>query len=440
MPSQAAILRAKKDKTLTCRFLPSLTWIEHGFRVLLSKNSEMSSNDLTANKIIALAAVLAGAAIPVSTAAQNIGAALLVLMFLFRNPRWAQIKPYIIHPFSLVGLFLGLYLAIGTLWTSADLATAWGFVWKMRAYYIIPVLLFFFSCKYLRNYVLYGFGISSLIVILISFFSAAFDYPVFKGLHGDWFVFRTHTNHNFFAALLAVGLTTLVLSGPMETKRKLLYLLLISLAGFDILFLVTGRTGQIVFLCMMAMVLLLWNWRRGLGILVIASLTLAIVLPRYSTSFDNGVASAEADLIAYSQGNANTAIGSRLAWHKNSVRMTMEEPWFGHGTGSFKTQYARISELAAHAPLSENPHNDYLWLSVELGLPGGLMLMGLLIAAAWQGRRLPDPSKWTLYALLLGMGISTIANSFFTDNVTGLAFITLSCALLSGEKRGKLQT
>jgi O-antigen ligase len=309
----------------------------------------------------------------------------------------------------------------------------------MRAYFIIPVLLYLFSNKIYRNYIFIGFGISSFIVIVISCLSAIFNYPVYKGLHGDWFVFRTHTNHNFFAALLAVGLTSLVLAETMEIKKKAVLLLLIALAGFNILFLVTGRTGQIVFLCMMTSVLLWWNWRRALGILVIASLTLAIVLPRYSTSFENGVASAEADLVAYSQGNANTSIGSRLAWHKNSIKMIMEEPWLGHGTGSFKTEYSRISELAAYAPLSENPHNDYLWLSVELGLPGGLILIGLLLAAAWQGRHLEDPWKWTLYALLLGMGISTIANSFFTDNVTGLAFVILSCALLSGEKRGKLR-
>jgi O-antigen ligase len=399
----------------------------------------MSSPSPTIDKVIALAAVLAGAAIPISTAVQNTSAALLVLMFVFLKPDWNQIKHNLLQPFSMMGLIFGVYLVLGTLWTTADLNSAWGFIWKMRAYFIIPVLLYLFSNKIYRNYIFIGFGISSFIVIVISCLSAIFNYPVYKGLHGDWFVFRTHTNHNFFAALLAVGLTSLVLAETMEIKKKAVLLLLIALAGFNILFLVTGRTGQIVFLCMMTSVLLWWNWRRALGILVIASLTLAIVLPRYSTSFENGVASAEADLVAYSQGNANTSIGSRLAWHKNSIKMIMEEPWLGHGTGSFKTEYSRISELAAYAPLSENPHNDYLWLSVELGLPGGLILIGLLLAAAWQGRHLEDPWKWTLYALLLGMGISTIANSFFTDNVTGLAFVILSCALLSGEKRGKLR-
>jgi O-antigen ligase len=84
--------------------------------------------------------------------------------------------------------------------------------------------------------------------------------------------------------------------------------------------------------------------------------------------------------------------------------------------------------------LSDNPHNDYLLLSVELGIPGGLLLIGLLVAAAWQGRHLLLPWKLTLYSLLFGMGVSTVANSFFTDNTTGLAFVVLSCALLSGPK------
>jgi hypothetical protein len=53
----------------------------------------------------------------------------------------------------------------------------------------------------------------------------------------------------------------------MEIKKKAVLLLLIALAGFNILFLVTGRTGQIAFLCMLSLILLMWNWRRGLAIL-----------------------------------------------------------------------------------------------------------------------------------------------------------------------------
>ncbi|MBP9737081.1 MAG: O-antigen ligase family protein [Rhodoferax sp.] len=386
------------------------------------------------NKLAILAATLSGAAIPVSTAGQNIGAALLLLVFLLSTPSWQKSRNFFLQPFALMGVMLGVYMALGTLWTSSDAEAAWRFFWKMRAYYIIPLLLFIFSKDFLRNYVLVSFGILGLIVVLLSCISAAFDYPIYKGLPGDWFIFKTHTYHNFYTALMASGLLSIVLTQRLTSAQSYILFTLIAIAGFDILFLVTGRTGQIAFLCMLSLILLMWNWRRGFAMLVGILLILAVIVPRFSPSFEDGVANAESDMRAYTSGNANTPIGMRLAWHKASTQLILESPVFGHGTGSFKTEYKKLPASELHAPLSDNPHNDYLLLSVELGIPGGLLLIGLLVAAAWQGRHLLLPWKLTLYSLLFGMGISTLANSFFTDNTTGLAFVVLSCALLSGPK------
>ncbi len=394
----------------------------------------MAFSKSNVNKLAILAAALSGAAIPVSTAGQNIGAALLLLVFLFCTPSWLKAKVFFLQPFAVIGVILGFYLALGTLWTSTETGTAWRFFWKMRAYYIIPILLFVFSKDFLRNYVLVAFGLFGLITVLLSCASAAFDYPIYKGLPGDWFIFKTHTYHNFYAALMAAGLLSIVLTQRLTAAQNYILLALIAITGFDILFLVTGRTGQIAFLCMLSLILLMWNWRRGLAILTGIFLMLAVIIPQFSPSFEDGVSNANSDLRAYAIGNANTPIGMRLAWHKNSTKLILENPVFGHGTGSFKTEYERLPVTGLHAPLSDNPHNDYLLLSVELGIPGGILLIGLLVAAAWQGRHLLLPWKLTLYSLLFGMGISTLANSFFTDNTTGLAFVVLSCALLSGPK------
>ena len=161
-------------------------------------------------------------------------------------------------------------------------------------------------------------------------------------------------------------------------------------------------------------------------------ISFVVLLPKYSSTFDFGIKSAESDWTAYSNGNSNTSVGLRLEWQQNSIRLIREKPFFGHGTGSFEGEYARQIGSNDKLLASQNPHNDYLWLSVELGVMGGLLLLGLLLSAAWQGRNLLLAWKWSLYALLLGMGVSTLANSFFTDNITGLAFVLLTCALLNG--------
>lgn len=378
--------------------------------------------------------LISGAAIPTSTAAQNIGTALLIIIFFITPKTWGQIIIAFNQPFSMAGLFLGFILALGTLWSSVTAVAAWGFFLKMRAYYLIPIFLMLISNNKMRNYLLAGFSAATLISVILSCISELLDYQIFMALPGDRFIFRTHTYHNFFAALLGAGILSTILSKKMKEIHQITLSIILLAISYDILFLVSGRTGQIIYLAMIGLVLLLWNWRIGLMICLTLAATLAIMLPNYSPVFVSGLDRVRSDMAAYSQGISNTPVGLRLEWHKNSVRLIQEKPLLGHGTGSFKGEYERILDSEDKTLMSYNPHNDYLWLGVELGLLGPLSLLALLIAAAWQGRHLEPAWKSTLYSLLLGMGVATTANSFFTDNITGLAFVLLSCALLSGPK------
>ena len=380
-------------------------------------------------------ATLIGIAIPISTAAQNIGAGLLVLAFILATGSLTQFKQSCRQPFAIAGLILGIALILGTLWTTASPAEAWRFVLKMRAYYLIPVFLLLFSAIKSRNAVLLGFSAATLLSVITSCLAAGFDYPVLFARPGDWSIFRSHSYHNYFAALLAVGLLAGLLTSKFSGFWKWAAIIIIFIVSYDILFLVTGRTGQLVFLLMMSVILILWNWRMGLLLGAVIIVVAVFALPKYSAAIQSGVNKAQADLTAYSRGDADTSLGLRLAWQKNSINLIKQQPWFGHGTGSFKTEHARVLESGNAALFTINPHNDYLWLSVDLGVGGGILLLALLLSAAWQGRRLEAAWQWTLYAMLAGMGVSTLANSFFTDNITGLAFVVLTCALLQGPKQ-----
>jgi O-antigen ligase len=375
---------------------------------------------------------ISGASIPISTAGQNIGAALLIIAFLLTPKRLPQIAKLCLQPFAIAGLLLGIILAIGTLWSSATPAVAWGFFLKMRAYYLIPVFLVLINTGKMRNYVLFSFAAVVSLSVILSCISAWLNYPLFMAIPGDWYIFRTHTYHNFFAALMGAAVLSTLITKKLPPLSRSTLIFIFVLISYDILFLVAGRTGQIVYLLMVFFILSLWNWRIGIVLSLIIFTALANVLPKYSSAVNQGVKNTESNLSAYAKGDSNTSVGLRLEWQKNSIKLIQEKPFFGHGTGSFKGEYQRILGSGDKALSSQNPHNDYLWLGVELGVFGALSLLGLLIAAAWQGRHLQAAWKWTLYSLLLGMGVSTTANSFFTDNITGSAFVMLACALLSG--------
>jgi O-antigen ligase len=392
----------------------------------------MTETSKKINYLTITAIVISGSAIPTSTAAQNIGAALLIIAFLLTPKTWSQIKYACTQPFGRAGLFLGLLLALGTLWSSASSAVAWGFFLKMRAYYLIPIFILICKEGKMRNYLILSFVVVTFLSVILSCTSAYFNHPILMAEPGDWFIFRTHTYHNFFAALLGTGILATLISKKIPRIYQIILVVILICVSYDILFLVAGRTGQIAYLSMIFLTFILWNWRLGLLLSLIFASALILILPNHSPVFISGLKNAESNLTAYSQGDANTSVGLRLEWQKNSIRLIREKPFFGHGTGSFRGEYERVLGLGDKALMSHNPHNDYLWLGVELGVFGSLALLILMLAAAWQGRHLQPAWKWTLYSLLLGMGISTTANSFFTDNITGLAFVLLSCALLSG--------
>jgi len=388
--------------------------------------------------LLLFAAILAGFAIPISTAAQNIGGGLLLLAFLINPQALSFNRDVFRQPFAIAGLaFIGA-LILGTFWTSVDAVTAWKFILKLRAYFFIPVFLCLFCAPRIRNAMLLGFAVGALVSVAAAFVSYIFEYPMRVGVPGDWAVFRTHTYHNYFAGLLAVGLLAGLLNGKFVGWQKWLAWGAFIFVTHNILFVVPGRTGQLIFLAMLGFLLVLWRWRVGVLLGLSIALAAALILPQHSSAVKLGIAKAQTDMQEYSKGNTDTSIGLRLIWLKDTQQMIMAKPWLGYGTGSFKQEYSRYSGLTTGLRATSNPHNDYIWLTIELGIMGGLLLLGLLVAAAWQGRNLQHPWRSTLYVMLLGMGVATLANSFFVDNITGLAFVLLTCALLNGPKKDEL--
>ena len=275
-----------------------------------------------------------------------------------------------------------------------------------------------------------------LLSIILSCVSAWLNHPIFNAISGDWAVFRDHISHNLFASLLGIGLFSGLLAKKWEGSNQVFAIIGFLLVCYNVFFIVPGRTGQLVFLVMLGLVLLLWNWRKGILLGGACLLSLVIILPQYSSAVQGGIGRVKNDLAAYSQGNTvANSVGIRLEFYKNSFALIEEDPILGHGVGSYPGEYQRIAK-ANHSlePKSANPHNNYLWFGVELGALGIILLFTLMGAAAWQGRNLEKMWKWSLYTLLFGMGISSLANSFFVDNVSGLAFVLLACALLNSPK------
>ena len=78
----------------------------------------------------------------------------------------------------------------------------------------------------------------------------------------------------------------------------------------------------------------------------------------------------------------------RLALIESTVAMIQAEPFAGHGAGSFRSEFGRFRDPAeARLPTAlgvlssaEDPHNQYLLLAAEYGLPAAAMILAVFLA------------------------------------------------------------
>jgi O-antigen ligase len=133
---------------------------------------------------------------------------------------------------------------------------------------------------------------------------------------------------------------------------------------------------------------------------------------------------------------------TRLIMWTASAQEIAEHP-FGVGTGNVDDHLeARLISLG-HLEMSKkmyNPHNQYLQTALEIGIPGLVLLLMILITAIFTGLRY---KCWLLTLLAFNLGFNCLFESMF-QRQSGIVFYTfwlvLFSVLIIQEKRNTLGT
>ncbi|MEM7019864.1 MAG: O-antigen ligase family protein, partial [Pseudomonadota bacterium] len=120
----------------------------------------------------------------------------------------------------------------------------------------------------------------------------------------------------------------------------------------------------------------------------------------------------------------------RLEFQVNALHIALQNPWLGTGTGSFKHEYERLRETKK-LQQSSNPHNEYLLIWINLGVPGLLGFIVLLIVFARTAYQLPLWTCRQLHGLLMLMAVGCTINSFLMDSTESYTFVLLAAIWLN---------
>ncbi len=120
-----------------------------------------------------------------------------------------------------------------------------------------------------------------------------------------------------------------------------------------------------------------WNLSASTRIALVVAVALALAMPWLSMHFSHAAVGTAT--------RASDGDSSHFAIWKNAFEMVRQQPWLGVGWGEFN--FAWTLTPFPHRPTAffDHTHDLPLQLIVELGLPLGLLVLGLLVWALVQG-------------------------------------------------------
>ncbi|MBB1077471.1 O-antigen ligase family protein [Rhodoferax sp. 4810] len=393
-----------------------------------------------ATRTYQVATVLLGLSLPISTAIDNLLLFVILIGWLLCGDwqnKWVNLRANLL---SWVLLAFLLLVALGTAWGYGNAAERLRYVSKYAVLLLPLSLIAMPLANEQRRRAAAAFGLGILLTLFLSFaIWVGVDLPDWLSKNNEAsnpVVFKLHITHSFFVALGAFMFFVIALRA--SDRRWRWGLGFVAALAVVNLIIVQGRTGQLVLL-VLATYLFIQRFRwRGV---IVASAVIAVtgivvsqlpgvpVLARYSDGIK--------EVQNWQYGNMDqSSMGLRMQYVATSWRIIAEHPLIGVGTGGFEHAYSQqIVGTAAQA--SNNPHNQYLLTTAQLGLPGLILLLAVFVVLWQKAGRLPVAEQVLARGLVLAYLVGNLFNSFLLDHSEKLLFAWAVGLLFSGLPAGK---
>lgn len=236
-----------------------------------------------------------------------------------------------------------------------------------------------------------------------------------------------HITHSFFMALLSFWVLQKIILSP---RFRLFFCFIFITTCINLFYIAPGRTGMFVFVALIILTILqhLSLKKSLIGMLICSAILGATFISseNFSTRFHEAVV----EIQNYHPGSSRTSLGMRFDWWHNSITLLEEKPVLGHGTGSFEVEQQRLIK-GTKTMKSDNPHNEFLFIGVQVGLVGVFLYLALLGGLFGASFKKPLPSKYLLQGVVTAMFCGCLMNSFLFDSHQGHFFAIISAILLS---------
>ncbi len=140
------------------------------------------------------------------------------------------------------------------------------------------------------------------------------------------------------------------------------------------------------------------------------------------------------------QSAPHTSWGTRFMLYTQTLNMVSEKPWLGWGIGSWNDQWRQRTPSSLHA--MNMPHNDFLWMGAQTGLPGMLALLALMLSLLLSVASLRSRAATASIVASTGLIVAMTFNSALRDAKIGLGVLFVVVAMNAyalGQERERLK-
>jgi O-antigen ligase len=371
-----------------------------------------------------IAAIATAFFLPFSTSGQAIAVSVFAILALLTLDRDHFVET-MRRPEAWLPVALFAMILLGVTWSIQPFDGAIKWVGPYAKLLLIPLLLATAFTPRQALHIGYGFLASCLVILILSY--AALIWPTgpwtwFKSI-GVPFKDNAVQSECFAICALGLALGARRVWAEGDRRRSVALSLLALLFFADIFLIFVSKTGMLVAFTMVAILLIvIGGWRAtfivGIPIAAVVAATLAMspgVKMRFNEMATDVTAGAE---------TKNVSTASRIDFWTKAAEFVKQAPLLGHGTGSIRPLYQKL-EATRPSPYGEavaDPHNQFLHITVQVGLIGGAVLLAMWAAHFWLlcGRD---------FASAMGLGIfaMTVVGSLFNSHISQVTQGMLYC-------------
>lgn len=380
-------------------------------------------------------AIAIGFSVPISTALDNILLFVILVSWLVGAGFKQKLTTIRANPVALAALAFFGWMVAGCFYGQGTPADALHYLGKYLDVLFIPILICLFIEEKARRHAIIGFMLAMALTLLLSYATKIGLFHLSgpaQGTAANPYVFRMHITQSIFMAFFAFLLAVKARLADAP-KMRMLFALTALLAVYNILFMVQGRTGYVVLVALTVYFCFDWLGRKGLAVAVAVCIAIGIAGYYAPGPMQKRIKLATTELEAWQPGKGSVnSSGLRMDYYANSIAIIRDHPLFGVGTGGFEKAYEEKVSNTAMAS-SNNPHNQYLLITVQLGVLGLGLLLYLFYTEWRMAGLLPTVLEQNLArGMLLTIASGSMLNSLLLDHSEGLFFAWASGMLFAG--------